>query len=229
MIVRTPHIADVIDANIDAALTGLRVSMPGRVQAFYPDSQTADVVPLLMVPVERDDGSTQSVALPVLPDVPVMMPQAGGRYIKLPVAQGDVVLLVFSDFSLDTWKAKGGLVDPQGLGPHTLGNAIAIAGLRSPDAPAPTAAIEIQADGTVILDEGSQPLVRGSAYRSAEDSWFSALVTALTAINTALQADTAIAPSVKATVATALTTTLTAAKTAFDAGASSYLSRNLTS
>jgi hypothetical protein len=84
--------------------------------------------------------------------------------------------------------------------------------------------------GTALeLDLGSptatDALVKGTTYRTAEDTLFAAFITAFTAINTAFQADTGLAAPAKSTVATALTTTLTAAKAAFSAAAATYLSQ----
>jgi hypothetical protein len=152
---RTPDLREVIAAHVSAALEGLRVAMPGRVEAYDAAKRLADVVPLLKVPVTQQDGSVSSVQLGKLSGVPVVMPQAGGRFVKLPVAAGDVVLLVFADFLLDGWKALGGVQDPRGLAVHGLSNAIAIAGLADPSAAPPSAAIEIKSDGSVLVGAGA--------------------------------------------------------------------------
>lgn len=173
---RTLPLRAWIDGHIGAALNRLRVSMPGRIQSYDADRGRAEVVPLLMVPVSRPDGTVESVALPNLSEVPVLMPGAGGRLIKLPVAEGDACLLVFADFSIDTWKAKGGLVDPQGFGQHAVADAFAIVGLRAPEKDPPVASIEILPDGKVVLDGGGQGVGLGNAIRQELDALWTILI-----------------------------------------------------
>jgi hypothetical protein len=166
----------------------IRGAMPGRVESYDAATQRADVKPLLQALQRNADGSTTSVSLTVVPNVPVMMPQGGGRQIKLPVANGDVVLLVFCDRSLDKWKSKGGEVDPVDLRQHHLSDAIAIAGVRDPTsgASAPTADIEVRADGTVLLGVGAaQGVGLGANIRAELDALWTAITSHLHPVTTA--------------------------------------------
>jgi len=117
------------------------------------------------------DYAEYPVSIAVLNEVPVLMPQGGGYQMKLPITKGDVVLLVFCDRSLDIWKSKGGEVDPIDLRQHHLSDAVAIPCLRDPAAAAPTVAVEIQSDGTVLVGPGADTgIVRFSDLKTFHDA-----------------------------------------------------------
>jgi hypothetical protein len=112
----------------------------------------------------------------VVNEVPVLMPQGGGFQVKVPIAKGDVVLLVFSDRSLDIWKSKGGEVDPVDFRQHDVSDAIAIPCLRDPAAAAPVAKIEILANGNVLLGDGAaQGVGLGANLRTELNAIWSAI------------------------------------------------------
>jgi len=49
--------------------------------------------------------------LPVLSEVPVLFPRAGGFFISFPIQPGDFVQLVFNESSLDEWNTDTGSND----------------------------------------------------------------------------------------------------------------------
>lgn len=152
---RTPTLAEVITAAVDARLPGLRVSLPGKVLAYDPTTQTADVQPLLMELAKTEEGADLLEQLPVVPKVPVVFPGAGGFRVTFPVQVGDSVLLVFADRSLDVWQSKGGLVDPIDTRRHDLADAVAIVGLRDlahAFSSAPTDRMTIGKDGGPTIE-----------------------------------------------------------------------------
>jgi hypothetical protein len=205
---QTPSIAEVIRLALVAGFADLRVSMPGRVESYNSAKQTANVFPLLRANEAASDGSTSSISRPVINNVPVLFPQGGGFQLKLPVTKGDIVLLVFCDRSLDIWKSKGGEVDPIDLRQHHISDAVAIAGMFDPAAAAPTAAIEIKPDGTILVGAGAaHPAVLGDAFQTH-------VLQLSTALN-ALQA--AITPLMLPPAAAAAKAALVAAKAATDA------------
>jgi hypothetical protein len=156
---RRPALGEWFNEAAFIALGKARVCLPGRVETYDPATQLASVKPLLQSLKRNANGSTEPASLPVVNGVPVLMPQGGGRQIKLPVAKNDVVLLVFADRSLDIWKSKGGEVDPVDLRQHHLSDAVAIPCFRDPAAAAPEATIEIKADGSVLLGPGATKAV----------------------------------------------------------------------
>jgi hypothetical protein len=176
-----PSLKDVIRAHINQALIRLRVAQPGRVDSYDDSSGTVDVTPLIRVPQTNPDGSVTWLDLPKLPRVPVHYPVAGGRRIKLPISQGDIVLLIWCDFSIDDWQAGAGQADPKNYGfvtptyrdGHRLADAIAIPGLLDPNSstrPTYHDDITIGSDGTVYIGEGADAsILRGEDTKMAYD------------------------------------------------------------
>lgn len=127
---RSPALAEVLRIALDARLADLHVSLPGRVERYDPQTKLADVKPLIKATVVDDEDNEAKVSLPVIPNVPVLFQGAGGFRVSFPVKQGDTVLLVFAERSIDRWISQGGEVDPIDLRQHALADAIAIPGLN---------------------------------------------------------------------------------------------------
>lgn len=130
----------------------LRVCLPARIETYDPDTHLASVQPLLM---RAFYGYRQAQLLPIINRVPIVHPRTASALIRLPVAQGDLVTLIFSDRSLEAWiKGDGGAVDPNDARQHHLSDAFAILGGYPEGASFPAAnpdALEIiVADGTKI-------------------------------------------------------------------------------
>lgn len=133
---------------IESHLTGVRVALPGRVVKYYAETQRADVQVEIQDGELDEDEQRKAVTLPIVADVPVVFPGAGGWRFTFPIAVGDGVLVVFASSSIARWKAAGGgIVDPADDRRHHLADAIAIPGL-SAGAPteAPTDAMVFHAE-----------------------------------------------------------------------------------
>lgn len=122
-------LAQLFNAVLTQRLTDVHTAMPARVEKFDAVKQVADCAPLLQAKVETEAGF-ETVSLPVVPNVPVVFPGGGDFRVTFPVKPGDVVLLVFSEASLDRWQAMDG-VQPADGRRHHLADAIAIPGLHS--------------------------------------------------------------------------------------------------
>ena len=109
------------------ALKDLHTSMPGIIDTFDPVKQTCTVQPA----IKRIFVGGESVALPVLINVPVSFPSAGGFNITLPVKQGDECLIIFSERSIDNWLQFGELKIPNDRRFHDLSDGVVIMGLKS--------------------------------------------------------------------------------------------------
>ncbi len=131
MISRSPTLAEILNALRDGIMRDARVSLPGRVESFDAESNTADVQPMVKETVENDDGTTSQVSLPILTGVPIMFPSGGGLRITFPIAKGDTVLLVFADRSIDAFLAQGAESSPADQRRHSLSDAVAIPSLVS--------------------------------------------------------------------------------------------------
>jgi hypothetical protein len=145
---RTPSLGEIIRRALDARLAGVHVALPGRIEKYDAAKQKADVLPLVKTP--------EGESMPVVCNVPIVFPGSGGFRITFPVKKGDVVLLVFSDRSLDIWKSEGGEVDPRDTRQHALSDAVALVGLRSFDDPledVPTDSMKAGKDGGTVQVE----------------------------------------------------------------------------
>lgn len=145
----TPDLGTVIAGAIKAALKGVRVALPARVETYDASTQQVTVQPLVFEGFNDETGKRQTERLPVIAGVPLVFPSAGGYRLTFPVAAGDTVLLVFSSSSIDRWLALGGEVDPIDDRRHNISDAIAIPGLRDfshPLASAPTNCVSLGFD-----------------------------------------------------------------------------------
>jgi len=129
----TPTLADVIQEAIEARMTELRVSIPGRVTKYNASRETVDVQPQIRRILETEDADFVQEDLPVIQDVPIAWPSGSGGsvFITWPLADGDPVLLVFCDFDPSMWRETGQPGTPGDLRSHSLGNAVAYPGLRA--------------------------------------------------------------------------------------------------
>lgn len=99
--------------------------IPAVVTAY--DYGTVTVQPSVM---HKDDAGTLT-KLPLIYDVPVVLPRATNGNITFPPAAGDCGLLIFTDHSLEVWK-KTGLVkgiDPADTRKSDLTDAVYLPGL----------------------------------------------------------------------------------------------------
>ncbi len=153
-------LAQLFNAVLAQRFADVHTAMPARVERFDAAKQVADCAPLLQARIETEAGF-ETVALPVVPNVPVVFPGGGEFRVTFPVKPGDVVLLVFSEASLDRWQALDG-VQPGDERRHHLADAIAIPGLHSDKRPwkgHSTAGATIGHDtgpGIVLLADGVQ-------------------------------------------------------------------------
>lgn len=115
----------------DKQMNTLRVAIPGIIQSFDPVTQTVVVQPALRERVKDQDGNLQWVQLPVLPDVPIVLPRAGGYVLTMPVQAGDECLVVFADSCIDAWWSNGGIQNQIEMRRHDLSDAFAILGAWS--------------------------------------------------------------------------------------------------
>ena len=104
--------------------SSLRCALPGTVEAWDPETQTADIRP---APPGRHPGSSPPKPLPVLKDVPVFLPR--GLESQCTVSPGDACLVIFCDYPLDAW-LTGDDTAPVPDRRHDLSDAVAFVGFR---------------------------------------------------------------------------------------------------
>ena len=149
--IRTPTLEQVLDVALQHARTTLRVAMPGRVEAYNAEQQSADIQPLIQDTFLDDDGNNVVESLPIVPDVPIVFPRAGAFYLTFPIAKGDHVLLVVNDRSIDKFATgDGNETDPVDLRSHDISDAVAFPGFY----PFTKAVADADADNMQIGNEG---------------------------------------------------------------------------
>ena len=150
----------------DSIMSDLRVAIPGIVQSFDPSEMTVTVQPSVLERRLNPDYSRTWVSIPLLVDVPVVLPRAGGFLLTLPIQPGDECLVVFADMSIDMAWQNGGTANAQAIKRrHNLSDGFALMGWWSqPNVPAnysTTAAQLRTADGEtyISLQDGEIDLV----------------------------------------------------------------------
>lgn len=108
----TPTLPEVLEAAIDAALTGARTSLPGQIQSYDSTTRRATVQMLIMEAHIDADGERIVEAIAPFTDIPVALSGSGSVRIKFPIAPGDLCWLLFSSSALAVFKSTGRLSDP---------------------------------------------------------------------------------------------------------------------
>ena len=100
--------------------------LPGRIERFYPEDQTADV----SLPIQKFfDGLPRE--MPILPKCPVFLATGGatGR-ITMPIAAGDSCLVAVADRDIDNWWLTGNASVPKSRRSHDLSDSFVLVGFR---------------------------------------------------------------------------------------------------
>lgn len=109
----------------------LRVAIPAIIESFDAGKQTVSVQPAITENIQVGEETTKAMKLPILTDIPICFPRAGGYSITLPIKKGDECLLVFADMCIDGWWQSGGVQDQMETRRHDLSDAFAIIGTTS--------------------------------------------------------------------------------------------------
>lgn len=144
-------------------LQGLQAQMwtalPCIVQSVNLTKMTLEVQPAIQGVITNEDGSKTYVNLPLLVDVPIVFPSAGGFLLTFPIVAGDEVLVVFSSRCIDSWWQSSGIGKPMEARMHDLSDGFAIPGPRS----VPNAASSISSTGAQLRNEAGTTYVEISA------------------------------------------------------------------
>lgn len=101
-------------------------ALPGIVSGVNLDAQTVSVQPAIQGSISSPNGVVQNVNLPLLVDVPIVWPRAGGFALTFPIKQGDEVLVVFASRCIDSWWQSGGIGQAAEVRMHDLSDGFAI-------------------------------------------------------------------------------------------------------
>lgn len=119
---------DALNASNDSLQSRMWTALPGEVVSYDPSALTVQVQPTVKGLVTQQDGSGETVDMPVLPDVPVCFPHGGGLSFTFPINPGDECLVVFSSRCIDGWWQSGGSQVSPEFRMHDLSDGFAIIG-----------------------------------------------------------------------------------------------------
>lgn len=111
---------------LEAERAGIWTALPAIVVAANLAAQTVSAQPTIQGTITGPDGVARNVNLPLLVDVPIVWPRAGGFALTFPVAAGDEVLIVFASRCIDSWWQSGGIGAPAEARMHDLSDGFAI-------------------------------------------------------------------------------------------------------
>ncbi|KPV60714.1 hypothetical protein QJ48_04060 [Paenibacillus sp. A3] len=111
--------------------SNLRVAVPGIIQEFDPVTQTVSVQVAIREKIIDSYMLQHWVEIPLLLDVPIVIPRAGGFALTLPVKPGDECLVVFADSCIDAWFSSGGVQNQIERRRHDLSDGFALLGVWS--------------------------------------------------------------------------------------------------
>ena len=142
------NINELLNVIIANKIADMHICMPAKIVVYDFKTRKATVQPALNQ--KYNDGEV--VELPVIHNVPVIHPAAGGASITLPVKKDDPVLLVFSERSLEEWLQNGNQNTPDDPRQNDLTDAVAHLGLQPFSVESPVES----ADDLLIDYDGSQ-------------------------------------------------------------------------
>jgi phage baseplate assembly protein gpV len=111
---------------LESAQANIWTAIPGVVTAVDLTAQTVSVQPSVQGAISAPDGSSRSVNLPLLVDVPIVWPRAGGFALTFPIAVNDEVLVVFASRCIDSWWQSGGIGAQAEVRMHDLSDGFAV-------------------------------------------------------------------------------------------------------
>lgn len=115
----------------DSIMNNLRGAMPGIIQSFDDVEQTVIVKLALREQIIQPDQSKIWTDIPLLLDVPIVVPRGGDAILTVPIQQGDECLVIFGDVCIDAWWSYGGTQNQIEKRRHDLSDGFAIVGLWS--------------------------------------------------------------------------------------------------
>lgn len=125
-------------------------------QSFNAAQMTVVVQPTIKAVIGLPDGTSESRALPLLLDCPVVFPCGGGFTLTFPLEAGDECLVVFASRCIDSWWQSGGVQEQAELRLHDLSDGFALVGVRSQ----PRVLSSINASGAELRNDAGTSVVR---------------------------------------------------------------------
>jgi hypothetical protein len=170
---QTPTLAQLLKHAIDSRLLDIHTALIGRIERYDAAEQVADIKPVLKRSIKAKDEIKQE-DLPMLVDVPIVFPRAGGFFLSLPIQPGDHVQVIFNETSIDDFLTElPSTINSAGR--FTLQGAVAIPGIY----PQSMALIDAHKTNLVLgQDQGPQIHIDGEKIRLGSEKADEALAIA---------------------------------------------------
>jgi len=117
------ELLETINSVVNQALANTHTMTIGKVIKL--NAKTIDVQPVINRVVNGE-----SIPLPIFAKVPPIFLGGGGSSIKMPVAVGDYVLLMFTERCFDRWWSGSDFQSPLEMRKHDYSDGFALAGLQ---------------------------------------------------------------------------------------------------
>ena len=156
--------SDILRQAFTSLMADVHTAMPGKIVSYEAAKKKAKVQPLINTLF--DNG--ESLQMPVITDVPVIMPGTTDAVVSLPIKAGDGCLLVFSEKSLENWASSQlETVDPGDPRTYALTDAFCIPGLFTLNKPGKVGTgndLEIlYKDSKVVLKDNGDVEINGNS------------------------------------------------------------------
>lgn len=196
MSTQTPRLVTLLDASVQAGLSGLWTALPGRVVAVDHNFLTVDVQPLVQRAYTDEEGDRAIERLPVLTSTPIQYAGGAAGHFLFPVHTGDDGLLIMTSCALDRYLTTGNECDPVDDRRNTLKDAYFIPGIThwaggesqgGPPDDYDTTDVVIASRDLLRLGgkDANESLIQGTSFANAMATFFLALDTWGAAVGTA--------------------------------------------
>lgn len=119
-------ISDIVKEGVKTGMLNARVAYPAIVNSFDPLLQTVTAY----IAIKQIIGG-QDVPLPLLVDVPIVLPSVQGFHMTMPINKGDEIVILFADRCFDSWAENGGVQKQSEHRVHHIADGMAIIGINS--------------------------------------------------------------------------------------------------
>lgn len=146
---------------INSALLSLQgklwTAIPAIITSINYKKYTVSAKPTIRGQITDENNNVIKVELPLLVDVPIVMPHAGNWLLSFPVKVNDECLVVFSSRCIDAWWQNGGIQNPMEDRMHDLSDGFAI--LAPFSQPLAKNYNEFSSNSIIIRDKGKNNFI----------------------------------------------------------------------
>lgn len=149
------HLDQVLGFCFRQEMKDVHTSIPGVVESYNAETKRASIQIAMNMLIKRDNlaGNPESVARPIIQDVPVLHVAGGGYVIHVPLVRGNAVMLLFSERGIERFKERFEVSDPTVGSFFAERDAVAIPGFGSLEH-------KLAGDGLTIQTEDGQQSVQ---------------------------------------------------------------------